>query len=120
MVVQYPCFYYSSFMETIQAITALTALGHAKRLAIFRLLVVAGPAGRMAGDIGEELGMPGATLSFHLKELVGAGLIAGEQQGRFICYRAAFDAMNGLIAYLTDNCCAGSAGAECAPGDACR
>lgn len=104
-------------METTQAITALTALGHAKRLAIFRLLVVAGPAGRMVGDIGEELGMPGATLSFHLKELVGAGLIAGEQQGRFICYRAAFDAMNGLIAYLTDNCCAGSIEAACAPGD---
>ncbi|WP_281849226.1 metalloregulator ArsR/SmtB family transcription factor [Dyella sp. GSA-30] len=106
-------------METIQAISALTALGHAKRLAIFRLLVVAGPAGRMAGDLGEALGMPSATLSFHLKELVGAGLIVGEQQGRFICYRAAFDAMNGLIAYLTHNCCADSVGAECAPSDAC-
>jgi ArsR family transcriptional regulator, arsenate/arsenite/antimonite-responsive transcriptional repressor len=102
-------------METIQAISALTALGHAKRLAIFRLLVVAGPSGRKAGDIGEELGIPGATLSFHLKELVNAGLIVGEQQGRFICYRAAFDAMNGLIAYLTHNCCAGSAEGECAP-----
>lgn len=113
-------------METNEAITALTALGHAKRLAIFRLLVVAGPAGRMAGDIGEELGMPGATLSFHLKELVHAGLITAEPQGRFVCYRAAFEAMNGLIDYLTHNCCAGSPQAECAPvggvcspGDAC-
>ena len=112
-------------METNEAIAALTALGHAKRLAVFRLLVVAGPAGRMAGDIGEELGIPGATLSFHLKELVHAGLITAEPQGRFVCYRTAFDAMNGLITYLTHNCCAGSPLAECAsvtayaPGDAC-
>ncbi|PXV59047.1 transcriptional regulator, ArsR family [Dyella jiangningensis] len=114
-------FDYSSFMETTDAIAALTALGHAKRLAIFRLLVVAGPAGRMAGDIGDELGMPGATLSFHLKELANAGLVTAEPQGRFVCYRAAFDAMNGLIAYLTHNCCAGSADAGCAPvSGACR
>ena len=113
-------------METNDAITALTALGHAKRLAVFRLLVVAGPAGRMAGDIGDALGLPGATLSFHLKELVHAGLITAEPQGRFVCYRAAFDAMNGMIAYLTHNCCAGSPVAECAPvttacapGEAC-
>jgi len=113
-------------METNEAIAALTALGHAKRLAIFRLLVVAGPEGRMAGDIGEALGMPGATLSFHLKELANAGLITAEPQGRFVCYRAAFDAMNGLIAYLTHNCCEGSPHAECgpmtatcSPGDAC-
>jgi ArsR family transcriptional regulator, arsenate/arsenite/antimonite-responsive transcriptional repressor len=111
-------FDYSSFMETNDAIAALTALGHAKRLAIFRLLVVAGPLGRMAGDIGDELGMPGATLSFHLKELANAGLITAEPQGRFVCYRAAFDAMNGLIAYLTYNCCAGSTGAACTPGSA--
>ena len=102
-------------METNEAITALTALGHAKRLAIFRLLVVTGPVGRMAGDIGEALGMPGATLSFHLKELTNAGLITAEPQGRFVCYRAAFDAMNGLIAYLTYNCCEGSPRAECGP-----
>jgi DNA-binding transcriptional ArsR family regulator len=113
-------------METNDAIAALTALGHAKRLAVFRLLVVAGPAGRMAGDIGDELGMPGATLSFHLKELVHAGLITAEPQGRFVCYRAAFDAVNGLIAYLTHNCCADSphagcspSAAVCSPGDAC-
>ena len=102
-------------MEMNDAVDALAALGHAKRLAIFRLLVVAGSAGRMAGDIGDELGMPGATLSFHLKELLRTGLITAEPQGRFICYRAAFDAMAGLIAYLTHNCCADEAGADCVP-----
>lgn len=101
-------------MEMNEAIAALTALGHAKRLAIFRLLVVAGPAGRMAGDIGQTLELPGATLSFHLKELMHAGLITAEPQGRFICYRAAFAAMNGLIGYLTENCCAGDPAAVCA------
>jgi ArsR family transcriptional regulator, arsenate/arsenite/antimonite-responsive transcriptional repressor len=107
-------------METNDAIAALTALGHAKRLAIFRLLVVAGPDGRMAGDLGDALGLPGATLSFHLKELVRAGLITAEPQGRFVCYRAAFDAMDGLIAYLTHNCCADSPHAGCAPAGAGR
>jgi DNA-binding transcriptional ArsR family regulator len=103
-------------MEMNAAISALTALGHATRLAIFRHLVVAGPKGRVAGDIGTELGgLPGATLSFHLKELVHAGLIHGEQQGRFVCYRANFDAMSGLIGYLTENCCAGSAFEGCEP-----
>jgi len=101
-------------METNDAIAALTALGHATRLAAFRLLVEAGPDGRVAGDIGEALGVPGATLSFHLKELVLAGLVVSESQGRYVCYRANFQAMNGLIQYLTHNCCAGSPGAACA------
>jgi DNA-binding transcriptional ArsR family regulator len=105
-------------METKEAISALTALGHGTRLAVFRLLVEAGPDGLMAGDLAERLGVPGATLSFHLKELAAADLIAGEQQGRFHCYRANFAAMNGLIAYLTFNCCAGSGDANCAPVDA--
>lgn len=105
-------------METDQAISALTALGHATRLAAFRILVEAGPAGRMAGEIGEALGVPGATLSFHLKELVHAGLISGESRGRNICYRANFDVMNSLLAYLTHNCCAGSGSDACAPGPA--
>lgn len=96
-------------METNQAIAALTALGHATRLAAFRLLVEAGPAGRMAGEIAEALSVPNATLSFHLKELVHAGLVQGESMGRNVCYRANFAAMNGLIAYLTHNCCAGAA-----------
>jgi DNA-binding transcriptional ArsR family regulator len=108
-------------MEMNDAIAALTALGHAKRLAIFRLLVVAGPNGRMAGDIGQALDLPGATLSFHLKELMHAQLITAEPQGRFICYRAEFTAMNGLIGYLTENCCAGdpAAAASCPPAALC-
>ncbi|WP_295566011.1 metalloregulator ArsR/SmtB family transcription factor [uncultured Stenotrophomonas sp.] len=100
-------------METLNAIAALTALGHATRLAAFRLLVEAGPAGRMAGDIATALQVPPATLSFHLKELVQAGLVQSENQGRHVCYRADFDAMNGLIEYLTHNCCAGSPSEEC-------
>lgn len=110
-------------METIDATIPLAALGHATRLSVFRLLVVAGREGRMAGDIAQALSLPGATLSFHLKELSNAGLIRGEQQGRFICYRANFELMNELIGFLTQNCCGGrescapTAGA-CAPAQA--
>ncbi|AYA92768.1 MULTISPECIES: ArsR/SmtB family transcription factor [Stenotrophomonas] len=108
-------------METSNAITALTALGHATRLAAFRLLVEAGPAGRMAGDIATALQVPPATLSFHLKELVQAGLVESESQGRHVCYRANFDAMNGLVQYLTHNCCAGSPDERCTVNEpACR
>ncbi|HLT05796.1 MAG TPA: metalloregulator ArsR/SmtB family transcription factor [Pseudomonas sp.] len=106
-------------METTQAIAALTALGHATRLAAFRLLVEAGPQGRMAGEIGEALGVPGATLSFHLKELVQAGLASSEQRGRNVCYRANFDAMNALVSYLTHNCCAGARDEACVPATGC-
>ena len=104
-------------METNSAIAALTALGHGTRLAAFRLLVEAGPAGRMAGDIAEALAVPNATLSFHLKELVHAGLIQGESVGRNVCYRANYAAMNDLMAYLTHNCCAGSGSDACTPVD---
>ncbi|HEY9254960.1 MAG TPA: metalloregulator ArsR/SmtB family transcription factor [Stenotrophomonas sp.] len=103
-------------METKEAISALTALGHATRLAAFRMLVEAGPEGRMAGEIAEGLEVPGATLSFHLKELVNAGLIESESRGRNVCYRANFESMNGLIAYLTHNCCAGSSQSCLPPG----
>lgn len=111
-------FEYSRKMETTQAIAALNALGQPTRLAAFRLLVEAGPDGRMAGEIGDALGVPGATLSFHLKELVAAGLASAESQGRHVCYRARFDAMNALVAYLTHNCCADSGSDDCAPGTA--
>jgi len=102
-------------MEMKQALFALSALGQATRLSIFRLLVEAGPQGRMAGELADALSVPAATLSFHLKDLVAAGLIEGETQGRYICYRARFDAMNGLIEFLTHNCCGGAQLAECAP-----
>ncbi|WP_416058568.1 ArsR/SmtB family transcription factor [Stenotrophomonas maltophilia] len=102
-------------METSNAISALTALGHTTRLAAFRLLVEAGTAGRMAGDIATALQVPPATLSFHLKELVQAGLVESESQGRNVCYRANFAAMTGLIEYLTHNCCAGSPSEHCVP-----
>ncbi len=94
-------------MELNDATTALAALGHPKRLSVFRLLVEAGPEGRTPGEIADTLSLPGATLSFHLKELTAAGLIEGEAHGRNISYRADFAAMNGLIEFLTRNCCGG-------------
>lgn len=104
-------------MEFTTATTALAALGNPTRLSIFRLLVEAGPDGRSPGDIATALSLPGATLSFHLKELSQAGLIGGQAQGRRITYRADFDAMNGLVEFLTRNCCGGDAG-RCAPAAA--
>lgn len=102
-------------MEINDATLALSALGQSTRLAVFRLLVEAGPEGRTAGDIAEALSLPGATLSFHLKELNAAGLIRGEQRGRCICYRADFDSMNDLIDFLTHNCCGGRPDPACLP-----
>lgn len=93
-------------MEHNTATRALAALGHATRLSIYRLLVQAGHGGKLAGEIAQALELPGATLSFHLKELAAADLVTAEQRGRTICYRANFDAMNGLVGYLTENCCA--------------
>ncbi|MDR6993121.1 helix-turn-helix domain-containing protein [Luteimonas sp. 3794] len=101
-------------MELKDASTALSALGHVTRLSIFRLLVEAGPVGHTPGQIAETLSLPGATLSFHLKELAAAGLIEGEAHGRNISYRADFAAMNGLLEFLTRNCCGGDAD-RCAP-----
>jgi DNA-binding transcriptional ArsR family regulator len=105
-------------MEITNATVALAALGQTTRLAVFRLLVEAGPSGRVAGEIAESLGLPGATLSFHLKELVAAGLVQSEARGRNVCYRADFGAMNELIEFLTRNCCGGDT-AQCAPATPC-
>lgn len=99
-------------MKTKAAVTALSALAHAARLDVFRMLVEAGPEGLPAGVIGERLGMAPSSLSFHLKELSHAGLAHSEQQGRFVIYAANFEAMNALVAFLTDNCCGGE---PCAP-----
>lgn len=96
------------------AVRALSALAHESRLAIFRALVVAGPAGMAAGDIAHKLRIAPSGLSFHLKDLAHAGLVKSRQDGRFVFYSANFDAMNGLIGFLTENCCAGSACPETA------
>ena len=99
-------------METKRAVESLSALAQDTRLAIFRLLVQAGAEGKAAGQIGEALALPPATLSFHLAGLARAGLAQSRQEGRFVIYRANFDSMNALVAFLTENCCGG---AVCAP-----
>lgn len=104
-------------MEIKEATSALAALGQTTRLSIYRRLVEAGHDGSSPGELAEHLSLPGATLSFHLKELAAAGLIHGESRGRSICYRADFDAMNALVAFLTDHCCGGNP-AVCAPATA--
>jgi DNA-binding transcriptional ArsR family regulator len=95
-------------METTEALQSLSALAQESRLAIFRLLVQAGPAGMPAGAIGEALGLPPATLSFHLAGLTRAGLARSRQEGRFVIYSADYAAMNALVGFLTDNCCQGA------------
>jgi DNA-binding transcriptional ArsR family regulator len=96
-------------METLTAAELLAALGHESRLAIFRLLIEAGPDGINASAIGEQLGMAPATLSFHLAHLSRVGLISGERASRFIRYSANYATMDELIAFLTSNCCQGKA-----------
>jgi DNA-binding transcriptional ArsR family regulator len=103
-------------METKQAVESLGALAQDTRLAIFRLLVQAGAEGRAAGQIGEALDLPPATLSFHLAGLTRAGLAQSRQDGRYVIYTANFENMNALVAFLTENCCGGAA---CAPA-ACQ
>ena len=94
-------------METKTAVTALAALAQETRLSIFRLLVQAGPEGVPAGRISEQLEVPSATLSFHLKDLTHAGLVTPRQEGRFIYYSADFERMAALMSFLTQNCCRG-------------
>jgi ArsR family transcriptional regulator, arsenate/arsenite/antimonite-responsive transcriptional repressor len=94
-------------MEEKDVIKALAALAQPHRLKAFRTLVVAGRAGLTPGVIAEELDVPAATLPFHLKELVHAGLISQERSGRNLIYRAEFTRMNEVLAFLTDNCCQG-------------
>ncbi len=96
-------------MEELTAVLALAALAHPARLRLFRLLVVAGQQGLTPGAMAEAHALPPATLSFHLKELLGAGLVSQERDGRFLIYRAAFGQMNELLDYLTENCCQGEA-----------
>lgn len=96
-------------METLNAAELLAALGHESRLSLFRLLVEAGSAGLTPSVLGERLGMPAATLSFHLAHLSRVGLIEGRRESRFIHYAAAYAKMDDLLAFLTQNCCQGTA-----------
>ncbi len=103
-------------MEKKPALAALAGLAQESRLDIFRLLVEQGPEGLAAGEIAEKLKVANATLSFHLKELTHAGLVVPRQDGRFIYYSANFTTMNGLVGYLTENCCRGATcDIACAP-----
>ena len=95
-------------MTEDQAVQSLSALAHPMRLRIFRALVVAGAPGQTPGVLVEALGLPNATLSFHLKELSHAGLVTVERASRNLVYRAAYDRMKGLLGFLTENCCAGA------------
>jgi DNA-binding transcriptional ArsR family regulator len=94
-------------MEKSDAISALAALAQETRLDVFRLLVQAGPDGVPAGQIGERLGLPSTTLSFHLNQLKHAGLVTFRREGRSLIYGAEYASMNELLAYLTENCCQG-------------
>ena len=104
-------------MDTKEAVKRLASIAQEARLDIFRLLVQAGSEGLSAGVIGEKLSIPNSTLSFHLKELNHAGLIDSRQESRYVYYSANYEAMNSLLAYLTENCCAGVA--NCCPDVSC-
>ncbi|HMM47302.1 MAG TPA: helix-turn-helix transcriptional regulator [Thiobacillaceae bacterium] len=95
-------------METRAAVNALAALAQDSRLAIFRALVQAGPAGLAAGRVGEITGIAPSSLSFHLKELAHAGMVDAQPEGRFVIYTANFQTMNALLTFLTENCCGGN------------
>lgn len=95
-------------MEESKVIQSLAALAQPLRLRVFRALVVAGPEGLTPGALVEAMEVPATSLSFHLKELTNSGLITQERNGRNLVYRAAFDQMDALLGFLTENCCAGA------------
>jgi len=104
-------------METTKAVASLAALAQDNRLDIFRLLVQAGPEGMAAGQVAERLGLAPNTLTFHFDRLRFAGLVTVRRDGRSMIYAARYEAMNSLIAFLTENCCQG---APCMPEAACK
>ena len=103
-------------MKSAQVVKALAALAQPTRLAIYRLLVERGPDGVAAGELAKKLKVAPATLSFHFRILSHAGLVESRQDGRFVYYSANFTVMNGMVAYLTENCCGGNPDA-CKPGN---
>jgi DNA-binding transcriptional ArsR family regulator len=101
-------------MELQQAAARLEALGNATRLAIYRLLVRAGPQGMTVGVIQQDLGIPGSTLSHHLRRLIEVGLVTQERHGAMLLCRASYPAMDDLVAFLTAECCLGATAADAA------
>jgi ArsR family transcriptional regulator, arsenate/arsenite/antimonite-responsive transcriptional repressor len=106
-------------MKKPDAVAALAALAQDNRLDVYRLLVQAGPEGMPAGRVAEELDLAPNTLTFHFDRLRGAGLVTVRREGRSMIYAARFETMNGLLAFLTENCCQGAAEA-CAPTPVCK
>jgi DNA-binding transcriptional ArsR family regulator len=107
-------------MKATAAVTALAALAHANRLAVYRMLVEAGPEGLPAGTISARLKVPPSSMTFHLQALQRAGLVTQQRNSRQIIYAADFTTMNDLVGYLTENCCAespstGACDTQCAP-----
>lgn len=93
-------------------VTALASLAHEHRLKIYRALVQAGPDGLSAGTLSEIAGIPPSSISFHMKELLHADMVASRNEGRFVIYTANFAAIDELVAFLTENCCGGK---QCLP-----
>lgn len=107
-------------MEQADVVKSLAALAQPVRLEVFRALVVAGPRGMTPSTMAEGLGVSPSALSFHLKELANAGLVVAERASRNLIYRAAFDHMNAVLQYLTDNCCQGESCTVGAEAGACK
>ena len=110
-------------MNSKRAVEALAALAHTHRLSVYRMLVEAGPEGLNAGTIAARLKVPSSSLTFHVQSLHRAGLVSAERRSREVIYVADFDAMNGLVGYLTENCCGGNpsaCGTQCVPKPAVK
>lgn len=107
-------------MKSTDALGCLNALAQEHRLNLFRLLVQAGEDGMAVGELAAATGLAGATLTNHLHILRRAGLVSDERRGRVIQCRANYPQMNSLLGFLTENCCAGSATADCAPTTTCK
>jgi ArsR family transcriptional regulator, arsenate/arsenite/antimonite-responsive transcriptional repressor len=107
-------------MKSIDALTCLNALAQEHRLNLYRLLVQAGEEGMAVGELAAATGLAGATLTNHLHILRRAGMVSDERRGRVIQCRANYPQMNALLGFLTENCCAGSAAADCGPAMTCQ
>ena len=102
-------------MKSADAVTAMNALAHEHRLAIYRMLLKRGPEGLSAGEIADKLGVPPSSLTFHTQALLRAGLIEQRRESRSLIYSAGFTAMDALVGFLAENCCGGRVGTPAPP-----